>query len=328
MTNDHDPIQELLLSLVASPEPTNADRQYAERALSHAIAAATARRRWPRRAWAVAVAVVVGLAVAVTVVVQTTRPTAAQATLDQIARAAERADPLTVPDTGYAYAITEAVVLGEAPPDAFPIRNRPLAYLLPQVRETWIGTHGTVQLRTTTQPPIFFSPEDEADYYEAQLDVNDGVGTTITETVTGTTSVLDERQWPTQPHTLLEVIEGLLPSERGLPRQVEIAELALTLLRDPRTPPSLRSALLRIIGDLEVELLQQQPDETTTFGITYRAPLLTRQTFTLTTTGHLTSETTTLLESDTNLGIPTGTITYHATYIPPRIVPDINAPTG
>jgi hypothetical protein len=320
VSNQKDPIDEVLRRLVAAPEPAEADRARADAALNRVIAdAARSRRRtrrWVSVAAAVAVVVLVGAAV---VAIQVARPTAAQATLAAIARVVQISDPLTIPDTEYAYGRTESVALSVASPDALPGRDTPLAYLLPQTRETWIGDQGAIHLRTTTDPPRFFNPRDEADYYAAGMDRVDGVGDTIDETVVGP-SILEATDWPTDPEKLLETIETMFPPERGFTRDAEVIDIALDLIREPRTDPDLRAAVLQVIADLDLDLLETYPDGSATFSLTYRSPLLTRHSFTLTDNGYLVNETTTLLEPDSDLGVPADTETSRTTYTEPVLV--------
>ena len=326
-------LDQVVRQLAGDPQPTEADRQVTWRALSEAIRTEELQRRPRLKARlfrpipvTIASAVIAALAFVV-VAVQIARPTAAEATLGEIAAAAELVEPSTIPDQEYAYTRSDTVVLGEFPPDTFPQgRERPLAYLLPQTRETWTGADDTVQLRTATGTPLFFTTDDEADYYTAGLDLIDQVGVVTTETYDGVTSMLDERTWPTTPDELEDVLRQSLPPGFDRPESVEILDLALALIRLPDAPPPLRAAALRVIADLDLTLVDRRPDGGGTFTSTYDRPQPTTITITINGTGQLLLESLTLINGDTGLGIPPGTITAETTYEPPRLVTELNGP--
>lgn len=330
-SNAFDPVVRALRRLAGQPQPTAADRRQAEEALQQAIdqeASKERRLRPPRRSWSIgfaiaAVVVIVGLTV------QLLRPTAASAALSEIASAAERVDPLVIPAQSFAYTRSETTLLAVQPSDAFgdvKVPAQGVAYLLPQTREAWIGADGTVQLRLITHPPTFFIPDTEAAYYTAGLDLTDRVGETVTTTVSGASSLLKSRTWPIDPNQLLQVLRSLFPSDRGLPEAVEILDLALDLLRETGAAPELRAALLRVLSTLDLELVERRSDGAVQFAVTYEAPLLTRDTFTLDPSGYLLEENTTLIEGDPNLSIPSGTVIWNALYEPTSIVESLSHP--
>lgn len=329
--NASDPVVRALQRLAADPHPTAEDRQRAEEALKQAIAQAATRetRMWPvQRSWRLGFAVTI-FVVAVGLGIQLLRPNTASAALSEIAAAAELVDPLAIPAQSFAYTRSDTVVLVVQPPDAFGAAEIPgsgVAYLLPQTRESWFGSSDVVQLRLTTYRPTFFAPETEAAYYAAGLDRADGVGETVTSTVSGAPSLLDSRTWPTDPDQLLEVLRSLFPPDRGLPDTVEILDLALDLLRETGADPELRAAVLRVLSNLDMELLERRPDGAATFAITYESALLTRDGFTLDLSGNLLEETTTLIEADPNLSIPSGTVIWNALYEPTSIVEGLSQP--
>lgn len=261
-----DPVIRALRDAAGDPRPSAAERQRAEGALQRALAGAPSRRtrRWSgRKSWRFVVAIAASSVVALGLAVQQLRPTAASAALSEIAAAAERVDPLDIPAQAFAYTLSETTVLAVQPPDAFGevvVPATGIAYLLPQTRESWIGTDRVVQLRITTGQPTFFTPESEAAYYSAGLDRSDKVAQTVTSTVSGTPSLLESRLWPTNPDQLLETFRSLVPPDRGLPDTVEIFDLALDLLRETGAPPELRAAVVRVLSTLDLEILERRPD--------------------------------------------------------------------
>ncbi len=316
MTN---PIDILLRTLAGSPSPTNADAALARNALAQAIANEssnqTRRRKWAVPALAVSLSLVV-----VIVAIQVVKPSPARATLLEIAQAAELADPLTIPPQSYAYTKSEVVVLGTVPADAFAGRTSPMAYLLPQTREIWVGSENTVQIRTTTNSPVFFAPQDKVDYYEAQLDKVDQVGQTTSQTVTGGTSILDERDWPTEPDALKTAIEDTFQPGSVMPADVDVAHVALSLISESSASPDLRAAALRALAGLNDLHLVQGTDGTSTFSITYSTPHEGSLTFVLDGAGKVVSRRTVNIDGDPGLGIPPNTVIEGMDYEPTMIV--------
>ncbi len=68
--------------------------------------------------------------------------------------------------------------------------------------------------------------------------------------------------------------------------------------------------------------LVNQTSETITIGITYKTPLATRDTITLSLEGDLLAETSMLLEADPELGIPANTVVLSVAYQETRITDD------
>lgn len=319
--NDHDPIGDLLRRLTGTPEPTAKEREQAERALTAAIDAehrlpVTGRRKWGRQPiiWVTVLAVVLTFGSLIL-------PDRASATLGEIAVAAERTEPFNIPAQSFAYTRSETQELSIMPADAFGRVVAPaerVAYLVPQTREAWISNQGVLQLRVTTGQPIFFSKEAETAYYGAGLDRLDQVGETITESFTGVG--LLAQTWPTTPVELAQTIRDRFPPDRGLPDEVEILDISLDLLRETAAPPELRAAVLRVIADLNLELLERLPDGPATFAIDYHSPLPTRDMFTINSTGQLLAESSTLTNGNPDLALPPGTATFQARYQPVEIV--------
>lgn len=316
-----------LRRLAGDPQPTEADRRVSWRALSEVMEAEKARQqsdtkaRPPSRRLALVASAAVAFLLLGAITVVITRPTPAAAALNEIATVAEKVATPAASEGRYFYLHSETVDLNEFPADAFTgQRAQPLVYLVPATRELWIGASGTAVLRTTTGTPQFFSPEDEQDYYRAGIDTIDRVGEVVTETFEGVSSILEERQWPTEPRALQEAIKQSLPPEYDRPESVEILDLSLGLLRQPNTPPPLRGATLRVIGGLGLTLNERFPDGGGTFSTAYDQPQSTRIAVTIDGNGNLVHESITLVDGDADRGIPAGTTIAEATYQPARIV--------
>ena len=310
MTN---PLDILLRTLAGNPSPTTADTTLARNALAQAIANESSNQRRLRK-WAVpALAASLSLIVAL-VAIQAVKPSPASATLFEIAQAAELADPMTIPPQSYAYTKSEVMVLGTVPAEAFTTRTSPMAYLLPQTREIWVGNENTVQIRTTIHEPVFFAPQDKADYYEAQLDEVDQVGQTTLQTVTDAASILNERDWPTDPDALKAAIEETVQPDSIVPTDVDVAQIALSLISESPASPDLRAAALRVLAGLDDLHLVQGSDGTVTFSITYSTPNAASLTFVLDRTGQLLARRSVDIDGDASLGIPPNTVVESIDY--------------
>jgi hypothetical protein len=328
--NNSHAIDKLLRKAAGDPMPTDASRSHVESALSRAIRDAYPTRRPKRARWrwtAPALAGSLAVVLAVVLVLQVTRPSAAAAALSQIAVAADLIDPISIPSQSYAYTRSESTVLGVVPPDDIVGRAEPLVYLLPQTREAWIARTGIVQVSTTTHAPVFFSVEDETDYHDAGLDRVDRVDETITLAGTGLTSILDERDWPTNAGDLKTAIIDSLPEDSQQQRDAAIANLALALTAETSASPQLKAAALRLISTLDgVALTQRLRDGGGIFSIDYDQPQPTSLVFTIAGDGNLLGFTLTDLEGDPTLGIPPNTAIEDTNYQPTIIVTSLNTP--
>jgi hypothetical protein len=314
--NQDHPIDDLLRAAAGNPTPTPGDRQRGrQRFADHT------RRPWTvgwNRRWvgATAVATVVAIvAAAITV----TRPTPAQAALADIAQVAERVDPLQIPDGSYAYTQSTSISLGVTVEHPTPDRTRPISYLLPIERQAWISPDGITHLRTTVGQPRFFEPRDEADYLIAGYDNIDQVGQTVIETFDNTTTILGERDWPTDPDQLRDTITGLIPSDSLRPLDVDILDISLDLLREVGPSPQLRSATLTVIAGLDLQLVDQTAT-TATFEISYTSPAAETIRFTIGHSGQLLQEHIITREGHASLGIPPGTAIQSTSYQPTTII--------
>jgi len=323
-------VDRFLRKAAGDPAPTAANRRYVERVLDRAIREAEPIRRRNRSPWrwrAPALAGSLALIVAVALVVQVTRPSPASAALNEIAAAAELIEPIRIPDQSYAYTRSQGTVLSIVPPDDIDARSGPLAYLLPQTREVWIAGTGTVQISTTTHTPVFFTVEDETDYYSAGLDAIDQINSTVTLTGTGLTSILDERDWPANHNDLRTAIIESLPDETQQPREVAIANIALNLIAETGASPQLKAAAVRLISTLDtIDLSERRSDGGGTFTIDFNQPQPTSLAFTLDGAGNLVQFSLVDIGGDTAMGIPPGTKTENTSYEPTTIVDGLDSP--
>jgi hypothetical protein len=328
MTEKNHRVDQALRKLAGVPEPSEQDRQTAEKRLAAAIdseAKGSERRPWgPVLVWATRLTIVL---VALLSVLQIVRPSPTEAAIGEIASIAEAADPLTVPDQQFIYTKSEITGLGVIPREGLgdvPFEREQLVYLLPVLRESWVGNDGTIQIRTTSQTPVFFSHGDEQAYYTAGLDQQDAIGQTITQTATGPA---DLSLWPPDKDDLDEAIRAAA-ADRGLPETIEYLDVALDLIRETFASPQLRANTLRLIGELPgLQFVGTSTDGTTTFAIEYADQgIETRLTFILTREGYLLTEERTVLEEDPVFGIPANTTVSSATYTTPRVVSSLQVP--
>ncbi|MFQ5522111.1 MAG: hypothetical protein ACE5F5_00840 [Acidimicrobiia bacterium] len=334
MTERDHPVDDALRLVAGFPEPTAEDRRLAEERLVEAIAAEQARsgRRLRLRVasrrvvgWAAAfVAILVG----VLLLIEAVNPTATEAAMEEIAVVAEATDPLVIPDQQFLYTRSEISAISVIPREALKgvrFDGEFLVYLLPTIRETWIGSEGTVQIRTTNQPPSFFANSDETAYYAAGIDRQDSIGETTT-LVTSSEPAL--AQWPTDDPALDRAIRQAARPDRGLPDHVEYLDVALDILREVFTPPDLRATTLRLIGQLsDLNLVETTNDGAATFDIEYtNQNIPTRLTFTISGQGYLLFEEIRILKDDPRFGIPANTSVSTAEYSTPRIIPSLDTP--
>lgn len=324
-SHDH-PIDDLLRAVAGHPTPTPGDRRHARQRLADQTTTSqrSAALRWSPR-WVGATATlltVVFVAAAITV----TRPTPAQATLADIAQAAEQIDPHHIPPGSYAHTVSSSVNLGVTSDEPTPDRNHPIAYLLPTERQAWISPDGITHLETSIGQPLFFTPQDEADYHTAGYDTIDQIGQTVVETFDNTTTILDERDWPTDPGRLRDLITSLIPPDSPRPLDVDILDTCLDLLREVGPTPQLRSATITVIASLDLQLVDQTPT-TATFEITNTGPAAETIRFTLDHNGQLLQETVISDAGDPTLGIPPGTAIQTTSYQPTTII-DTPPPGG
>lgn len=328
MTEHRHPVDDLLRAYAGTPEPDSEDRNNAEARLIAAIDLAAAaqapqRRRWPVAVWAtVLLTVVVGLLF----VLEAGRSSPVSAAMEEIARIAETTEPLTVSDTEFVYTRSEMQAIFIVPKEGLgdvPYTGDHLVYLALSTRETWFGTRGTVQIRTTFHEPVFFTAVDESVYYAAGIDKQDQIGETITTTVTDPT----KQVWPTDPVELDSAIREAMVTERGLPETVEYLDVALDILRESFSSPQLRAATLRLIGDINgLQLVETSAAQSVTFLIEYvDRNVDARLTFTIDMIGNLSFEEHLNLTADQEFGIPADTSVFVVEYSAPLVVDGLDA---
>ena len=325
MTDDQPHIDNLLRDYAGSPEPSPANREYAEQKLQHAISSSvrTSRRARQRPVfiWAAGlVAVVAGGFFTLLV----SRPTTAQATFEQIATIVEATDPLTASDSEYIYTRSAAQSLAEDPKEALgdvPYDKDSLVYLTNTTRESWYGSQGTVQIRTSFHPPTFFTDTDRDVYYAAGLDQRDQIGETIT-----TTDTQPIEQWPTLPDQLDQAIRHQMVTDRGLPETVEYLDVAFDIIGESFASPQIRANTLRQIAELDgLTLVERTPDGSAIFTVDYSdRDVKTRLTFTIDLNGYLRYHQILNLTADTRLGIPAGTPPHEAEFAQPVVIDSVD----
>ncbi len=308
----NDRLDDLLKQLAGNPQPTDADRTESRTRLGQLIAEDRGRGRRHAKQFRFVLAAGVSLLVLVVVAVQIARPSPAVAALTEFARAAEKTDTIEIPAGSFLYTVSEASVLGTVPADAFAARERPLAYLISTSREVWVGADGTVQIRTTTESPSFFSTQDESDYYGAGLDEIDQVGRTVTETFTDVASVYGEQAWPTDSDEL----RAAIIASSGAPDDGDIAQYALGVIVETPAPPELRAAVFKLLSELSgIRLLRS--GDSTIFEIDSDLETLR---FSVRPEGSLAEREMISNDGNQSLGIPANTTIESVRYSPPVVV--------
>lgn len=324
MNEDRHPFDDAVRRLAGDVTPTDEDRRQALARLSLLIAEPS--KPTARRGRIIAGVCVVAAAVIFVFLGLILRPTATGAAAEEIATAAEAADPITLPANSYLYTRAETKAVRFVPADGLQGVDYDKAYLtyqIPSERQTWVAADGTIQISTRNSTPVFFSPRDEAVYYAAGLDVSDAIGQTKTEVFSPSDRV---EEWPTQPDDLDHAIRQALP-DQGLPESVEYVDVAMDIIRERPVQPETRANLVRLIGRLPDLSVVQSDDDHTTFQIGYdRDAIAETYTFTLTSRGELAFEERRLSQPNPSLGIPTGTVLFSAKYSVPQVVTQLSIP--
>ena len=330
MTNHDHEVDRALRRVTGNPTPSEADLRLGRAKLEQALAAdARKLRSWrPRRLVLTTLFGLVGLVALIFAAVETLNPAPIRAALEEIAEVAADVDPLTIPPQRYAYFSSETTALAVIPNEGIEdieFTGDFLAYLLPTIREIWIGGDGTVQIRTTNQTPRFFNEADEIVYYQAGLDELDAIGTTETLTTSGEPT---ETQWPEDLKELDAAIRDLTSPTTEVPETVQYLDTAAGILRESSASPALRSATLRLIGRLPgPQLVSTGDDGAVTISIEYvDQGINTRKTYVISRDGALLMEEIRILEPDVMFRIPPETAIFTATYEPPIFVDSLNGP--
>lgn len=310
------------------PTPTPEEEARALARLQAAIGDEQRRlvRRRVRRRWVISVGVAtVAVMVAVGTLVQ---PRPARAVLMELAQAARVATPLDIPAGSFFYVRSERVDLAGRPGAEFGLDRAEVGFLLPTIREVWRNPAVRfIQIRTTVGTPQFFDQEAEDAYYALGLDQTDRIGETYLQQLTDAADVYVETDWPTDPEQLGQVIEAAVStSDDQIPIEARLLGFAANLLRETNPSPQLRAAVLEVLADLPLELTDRRRDGSITIAVTYRNPLLTQDSITLSGDGQLLAEATTLHEPNRTLKIPEGTRISTANYQPPTPTDSLDAP--
>jgi hypothetical protein len=321
MEQQRDPLRGVFDNLVNMRQPTAAQTESARLKLVAVIQPQPARSRPRFRRTIPAIAVVVAaLAIALVAVAPWNR-SPAEAFLGEIAEAARVIPPQELPEGAYVYFTTDQLVLtGVDVP--IPDSEVDIDYLLPQRIETW-WQDGTEQTTTTVGRPIFFSPEDEATYYDNGLDKNDAVGESRTLTLTGIVNEAGETDWSTDPDRLrIQMRDAAEADHFQAPLDVRTVDLAAEIL-DPRlvAPPALRAAVLDVLATLDLD--QRQLDgggvsASVTYEDHYYGTAILELIFDG--EGHLVGRRETTTTGSIDGVVPPGTTTTDITYSPPAIV--------
>ncbi len=330
MSEPNNLVDHYLQQVVGNPQPTNEDRAYAHHKLAQEIGVAVDSGEVSRRSvlWRrVAIASVLTVVVSVVTVTQVVKPAPATAALLELAAIAEVTDPLSVPDQAYAYTTSHSQVLGVIPPEALLDRTTPLAYLISQTREIWIGTDGASQIVTTAGIPTFFDPDDETDYYLSGIDQFDTIGETVTQTFIGDPPDQPATPWPTDSMELKEALIADLISSNQPVSDATIVDAGLNLLIETGASPDLRRAVFELFATLDdLELVEYDLDGSATFQIERSEYGPERTTFTIDDSSHLVLREVLDLDGDPALGIAPETVTSTQTYNRTIIVTSLDRP--
>lgn len=300
-------------------EPTSGEIERAQHRLEAVIEAEKAARRREqtrkRLPWMAAAA---ALTVAVAVMVPFLARNPAEAALIEIAQAAREAAAVDVPQGSFIYAESTGFNLVGREAEEFGLESGSVSYLLPRTRRVWKSPKDEfVMLEVSYERPTFFNPQAETAYYRMGLDQNDQVGQTVRQQFAGVIDPVDEIKWPSNRDHLLAAMRSYLGAET--PTKAELANLAINLLRERNPSPQLRAAILEVLADLPVDLVQED-GEAITIGVTDTGR---NQTFTLSRTGQLQAETTVLINGDPQSEIAPGTVTTRIEYQPIEIVDNL-----
>lgn len=208
------------------------------------------------------------------------------------------------------YTRSTTLTLGVVPREGLgevPYQKDLLVYQAHSTRETWYGTQGTVQIRTTNHQPTFFTETDEEAYYAAGLDQQDQINQTIT-----TTDTQPIEEWPSDPEQLDHAIRNQMATDRGLPETVEYLDVAFDIIGESFATPDVRAAALRLVAELDgLQFIGEEPEGQATFAVEYTdRGVQTRLTFVVETNGYIRHEQILNITADDRYGIPANTPIY------------------
>lgn len=315
-------VEDALRRLVGDPEPNERQRQLGEERLRRLIEKEPlgAHRPLLRRRVALAVVTAVALIFGIWF-----RPSPSEAATERIAAVIETVDPLTLLPNEYLYTRANVSLLAIVPADALgnvAFSRSHLVYLLSSIREAWIASDGSMQLRTTNLRPHFFSREAELAYFEARLDRNDQLEAPHTESFARPEN---PSFWPDDIDALDEAIRSEI-QEEGNPGRVQYLYIALGILRERLVSPQLRANVIRLIGRLPSIAVEESGDALVVSTTYTDQNIRTRLAFSIDASGNLAREEVTILEANALLDIPADTSTFLATYEQIELVPDLTTP--
>lgn len=318
MAEHHDELSEFLRRITGTPSPTGEERQAALGRLHQAISkeTASAPRRFRRLlpVGAMILVALVGVAALFTL-----RAPRATATLLELAEAARRVDPITLTPGQATRTTSEVTQLTIIPGEGVDLATDVVAYLLPVTRETWHKEDGSIVIRTTIGAPVFFDRGVEQAYYQAEHDTIDRVGESYEDAFTGGTSPIAEHDWPTDPDSLRSAMSAWVRQGGSpLPEEVQLFQLAGSILRAQPTQPALRGAILEVLATLSVTTTTDSAPETLTATITYQDDDTTlTEHLTFDKNGRLIADGTTTNTAIPELGIPADTTIAEGHYTVP-----------
>ena len=328
MNSQGHPTDLLLREATGSPEPSETEYLHGRRVLNAAIAAEALRSpgivrfgRWlPKLAAAGAAFVMV---VAIGIAISLVRPQPVTA-LGELANVAERVERTSVAGDEYLYSRSSGITLfGFNGTDVGRPELGEFAYLVPHTTETWT-TDGTRFVSQSTLQPVFFVAEAEQAYFEAGLDAVDGIGVTVEETTSQADQIIDERDWPTSPGQLRQAMQSYVSNEGSfVASDVQLVELAGTLLRETGASSELRAAALRVLEDLNVDVTERIDGDGVAVGIEFFDGVRRMRVLEFDANSNLVREYERWLDGNDQLGIPAGTIVHEVTYSPVRVVMEI-----
>lgn len=267
MNRDTHPVDELLRSVVGIATPSRSITDQGRSRLEAAIAdeantrvqrqtghsGEAVRVGWLRPALALAGVAIFAVAAMMIGSVLTPAPVTA---LGDLAAVVEEVAPV-VADGEVLYTESRETSISTLEGSEIGLPDREfVAYLLPLVTERWTSD-STVTERTTVGRPQFFSPEVEAAYRSSGQAAVDGVGEVRVVTYPLSQSDFGIRDWPTDDDGLLAAMRSYVSNEGGdASEAASVLALAGTLSRDPGATPELRAALLRVLADLDVEVMR------------------------------------------------------------------------
>ena len=321
MTQHNDELQEALQRITGTPLPTSKERQAALARLHQTIRdeAAPSSRRLRKLVPAAAVLSVVLVVLVTLVTLVTLRTPRATAALSELAEATRRVDQITLAPGQAIHTTAQTTQLTIIPGEEVGLEAEAVAYLLPSTQDTWHQEDGSVIVRTTIGTPVFFDQTVEQAYYQAGYDTIDLVGETYEDAFTGVTNPTGENDWPTNPESLNQAMTAWVRQGGSqLPEDVQLFQLAGSILRAQPTPPALRAGILEVLATLNLTTTADSAARTLTVTITYQDGETTlTEHLTFDSSGHLIADGTTTNTAIEELGIPANTTIAEGHYTVP-----------